>query len=141
MVSTSYVLALQAVSMRDVARVGGKNASLGELLQRLSQAGVRAVGGFATEVSAYAAFLAANDLTRVIESAMTAYAAVSYTPKSEPAQKMGTIKVTANTRVSVGPKHKSHDGDEAEAKVEDPNKIHLSFNRTSASSFFISVRS
>jgi hypothetical protein len=38
---------------------------------------------------------------------------------------------TANTRTSVGPKHRSPDGDEEETKVEDPNKIHLSFNRTS----------
>jgi pyruvate,water dikinase len=56
-----YVVALESVSMLDVPRVGGKNASLGELLQRLNQAGVRAVGGFATDVAAYAAFLAAND--------------------------------------------------------------------------------
>ena len=34
--------------MRDVPRVGGKNASLGELLRQLGRAGVRAVGGFAT---------------------------------------------------------------------------------------------
>jgi pyruvate,water dikinase len=61
--------------MRDVARVGGKNASLGELLQHLRLAGVRAVGGFATEVSAYAEFLAANDLGSVIGSAMAAYGA------------------------------------------------------------------
>jgi pyruvate, water dikinase len=74
-VSAAYVVALETVSMRDVARVGGKNASLGELLQRLAGAGVRAVGGFATEVSAYAAFLAANDLERVIAAAMTDYAA------------------------------------------------------------------
>ncbi|HEX5214492.1 MAG TPA: hypothetical protein VFV98_03465 [Vicinamibacterales bacterium] len=32
---------------------------------------------------------------------MTAYSAVSYTPKNDPAQKMGTIKISANTRVSV----------------------------------------
>ena len=41
----------------------------------LADAGVRAVGGFATEVSAYTAFLAANDLERVIAAAMTDYAA------------------------------------------------------------------
>ena len=35
----AYVAALDSVSMRDVARVGGKNASLGELLQHLKQAG------------------------------------------------------------------------------------------------------
>src|SRR5512139_3166409 len=61
--------------MRDVARVGGKNASLGELLQHLTRAGVRAVSGFATEISAYDAFVAANNLRSVIEGAMTAYGA------------------------------------------------------------------
>jgi pyruvate,water dikinase len=73
--TASYVVALETVSMRDVARVGGKNASLGELLRELTQAGVRAVGGFATEVSAYSAFLAANGLESVIGAAMTDYAA------------------------------------------------------------------
>ena len=58
--NASYVVPLEAVSMGDVARVGGKNASLGELLRHLTRAGVRAVGGFATDVSAYAAFVAAN---------------------------------------------------------------------------------
>jgi pyruvate,water dikinase len=74
-VSEAYVTALETVSMRDVPRVGGKNASLGELLQHLREAGVRAVGGFATDVSAYAAFVAANDLGGVIERAMSAYGA------------------------------------------------------------------
>jgi pyruvate,water dikinase len=72
-VSEAYVAALETVSMCDVPRVGGKNASLGELLQHLREAGVRAVGGFATDVSAYGEFLAANDLGRVIEPAMSAY--------------------------------------------------------------------
>jgi pyruvate,water dikinase len=73
--SSRFVVALDSVSRRDVARVGGKNASLGELLQQLTRAGVRAVGGFATDVAAYAAFLVANDLERTIASAMTDYAA------------------------------------------------------------------
>jgi pyruvate,water dikinase len=73
--SSGFVVGLEAVSMRDVARVGGKNASLGELLQQLTRAGVRAVGGFATEVSAYSAFVAANGLERTIAAAMADYAA------------------------------------------------------------------
>ena len=73
--AASYVVGLEAVSMRDIARVGGKNASLGELLQQLTRAGVRAVGGFATEVSAYWAFVVANDLAPVIRAAMSDYAA------------------------------------------------------------------
>ncbi|GIT54254.1 MAG: hypothetical protein Ct9H300mP16_14140 [Pseudomonadota bacterium] len=41
------ILSLDQVSMSDVARVGGKNASLGELISRLSSAGIQVPGGFA----------------------------------------------------------------------------------------------
>jgi pyruvate,water dikinase len=61
--------------MRDVGRVGGKNASLGELLRHLKGAGVGVVGGFATEVAAYWAFVAANRLAPVIARAMGDYLA------------------------------------------------------------------
>jgi pyruvate,water dikinase len=70
-----YVTPLEQVSMRDVARVGGKNASLGELLQHLTQAGVRVVGGFATQVAAYWAFVEANGLAATIEAAIGDYLA------------------------------------------------------------------
>jgi pyruvate,water dikinase len=56
------VVDLADVSLRDLPRVGGKNASLGELLQHLSAAGVRCAGGFATTVAAYRGFLSANEL-------------------------------------------------------------------------------
>jgi pyruvate,water dikinase len=58
----SFVVDLADVSLRDLPRVGGKNASLGELIQHLAAAGVRCAGGFATTVAAYRGFLAANDL-------------------------------------------------------------------------------
>lgn len=46
----------------DVAIVGGKNASLGEMIQHLREAGVRVPGGFATTGEAYRAFLRHNGL-------------------------------------------------------------------------------
>ena len=70
-----YVTPLEQVSMRDVPRVGGKNASLGELLGHLAQAGVRVAGGFATEVSAYWAFVEANGIASAIDDAMREYLA------------------------------------------------------------------
>ena len=70
-----YVVGLATVRMRDVPRVGGKNASLGELIQGLGAAGVRVPGGFATTVSAYWDFLAANDLTKPIEEILQLYSA------------------------------------------------------------------
>lgn len=70
-----YVLPLESVSLADVPRVGGKNASTGELLAHLVQSGVRVAGGFATDVAAYWAFVAANDLKPVIDSAIGDYLA------------------------------------------------------------------
>ena len=50
------------LSMADIDQVGGKNASLGELIQNLTGAGVRVPGGFATTADAYRAFLAHEGL-------------------------------------------------------------------------------
>ena len=58
-----YVLPLNPVGMKDVAVVGGKNASLGEMITQLSKAGVRVPDGFATTASAYQSFLAQGKLT------------------------------------------------------------------------------
>lgn len=54
----------------DVARVGGKNASLGEMVRHLGQKGVTVPSGFATTAEAYWAFVDANDLRATIASAL-----------------------------------------------------------------------
>lgn len=51
----------------DVALVGGKNASLGEMVRNLSGRGVRVPSGFATAAKAYWRFVEANQLRAVIE--------------------------------------------------------------------------
>ncbi len=51
----------------DVASVGGKSASLGEMISQLSGAGVRVPGGIATTADAYRAFLPQGGLDRRIE--------------------------------------------------------------------------
>lgn len=56
----SYVIGLEQLRMSDVARVGGKNASLGEMIAQLP--GVRVPGGFATTAQAYRDFLAQEGL-------------------------------------------------------------------------------
>ena len=53
--------------MADLARVGGKNASLGEMIGGLSAAGVRVPGGFATTAEAFEAFLAGGLGKRIAE--------------------------------------------------------------------------
>lgn len=52
----------QALGNADVPRVGGKNASLGELVKRLAGAGVRVPDGFATTADAYWAYVEANGI-------------------------------------------------------------------------------
>lgn len=56
--------------MRDVARVGGKNASLGELIGSLASVGVLVPGGFATTADAYRRFLRENKLDAKIRQAL-----------------------------------------------------------------------
>ncbi|MCY4286227.1 MAG: phosphoenolpyruvate synthase [Thiotrichales bacterium] len=56
------IVSLDALRMTDVARAGGKNASLGEMLGELSAAGVRVPGGFATTADAFREFLAHDGL-------------------------------------------------------------------------------
>ncbi|HET6763407.1 MAG TPA: PEP/pyruvate-binding domain-containing protein, partial [Longimicrobiaceae bacterium] len=55
------------LGMDDVATVGGKNASLGELRRALAPAGVRVPNGFATTAAAYREFLGAAGLDALIE--------------------------------------------------------------------------
>jgi len=57
-VSSGYVIALEHLRMQDVEIVGGKNASLGEMISQLADAGVRVPGGFATTAQAFRDFLA-----------------------------------------------------------------------------------
>ena len=59
---STYVIPLEKLGMQDVATVGGKNASLGEMLQNLAPLGVAVPGGFATTAEAYRQFLAQDGL-------------------------------------------------------------------------------
>lgn len=61
-----YIVWLEALRMSDVAKVGGKNASLGEMISQLIHLGVCVPGGFATTVAAYRDFLSQNNLDRRI---------------------------------------------------------------------------
>lgn len=65
-----YVIKLEELGMNDVETVGGKNASLGEMISNLSNLGVTVPGGFATTAAAYREFLKADDLDKRIDSVL-----------------------------------------------------------------------
>nr|WP_282098173.1 phosphoenolpyruvate synthase [Pseudoalteromonas sp. MMG010] len=63
-----YVLWYQELGMQDVPRVGGKNASLGEMISNLANAGVQVPGGFATTADAFNEFLEQSGLNTKIHN-------------------------------------------------------------------------
>jgi len=66
------ILWFHEIGMADLPQVGGKNASLGEMVSTLADAGVRVPGGFATTADAYRAFLAEGGLDARISAAVEA---------------------------------------------------------------------
>ncbi len=69
----SFTRRLDQLTGDDVAQVGGKNASLGEMIGRLSARGVRVPHGFATTSEAYRRFLAVNDLEDRVRDEIEAF--------------------------------------------------------------------
>ncbi len=68
----SYVVSFEQLRMTDVDSVGGKNASLGEMISQLAGAGVRVPGGFATTSDAFRDFLKSTKLDQRIAERLLA---------------------------------------------------------------------
>ena len=65
---SEYILWLEKLGMNDLEQVGGKNASLGEMISHLTDAGVSVPGGFATTAQAYRDFLDQSGLAERIRA-------------------------------------------------------------------------
>ncbi|HEX7036452.1 MAG TPA: phosphoenolpyruvate synthase [Pseudomonadales bacterium] len=74
MTHNGYVRWLEDVGYHDVNTVGGKNASLGEMIRHLASEGVRVPAGFATTAAAYREYLRHNDLDAYLEEELSALA-------------------------------------------------------------------
>jgi pyruvate,water dikinase len=70
--ATALVVPFEQLRMTDVEVVGGKNASLGEMISQLAQSGVRVPGGFATTAHAFRQFLTHGGLTQKINARLAA---------------------------------------------------------------------
>ena len=69
--ATALVAPLEELRMNDVEAVGGKNASLGEMISQLAASGVRVPGGFATTAHAFREFLKHGGLTEKINARLS----------------------------------------------------------------------
>jgi pyruvate,water dikinase len=67
---SEYVIPFERLQISDVERVGGKNASIGEMIAQLTRLGVKVPGGFATTASAYREFLRQGGLDERIRAAL-----------------------------------------------------------------------
>ncbi|MBW4649688.1 MAG: phosphoenolpyruvate synthase [Kastovskya adunca ATA6-11-RM4] len=65
---TQYIRWFDNLGSNDVPEVGGKNASLGEMVRSLKEEGISVPNGFATTADAYRKFIEANDLNEKIKS-------------------------------------------------------------------------
>lgn len=70
--ATALVVPFEQLRMTDVESVGGKNASLGEMISQLAATGVRVPGGFATTAHAFRLFLKHNGLADRINARLAA---------------------------------------------------------------------
>ncbi|MFM1806765.1 MAG: hypothetical protein RL212_1024, partial [Pseudomonadota bacterium] len=70
--ANAYVLPFEELRMSDDESVGGKNASLGEMISQLNASGVRVPTGFATTALAFREFLVHNNLTERINQRLDA---------------------------------------------------------------------
>ena len=73
---------LKDLRLKDLDEVGGKNASLGEMIGALSAAGIRVPGGFATTAAAFREFIAQSALAKRIEERLRSLDASDVTANS-----------------------------------------------------------
>ncbi|SDD82838.1 phosphoenolpyruvate synthase [Algoriphagus faecimaris] len=66
-----FILPFQTLGIGDVSKVGGKNASLGEMYQKLNPLGIRIPNGFAISADAYRFFIDENKLKTVIQDELS----------------------------------------------------------------------
>ena len=76
---SQFILKYENITAADIAKVGGKNASLGEMFNRLSSKGINIPDGFATTSDAFWYFLASNKLGEQLKNLMAKLDKEKYT--------------------------------------------------------------
>ena len=91
-----YIIPFASLSMNDLERVGGKNASLGEMNQHLTSLGIDVPDGFAVSVDAYNEFLSHNTLSPLIQTTLNRLDRTTLANLSEVAESCRSIILQAD---------------------------------------------
>jgi len=91
----------QDLTLQHIAQVGGKNASLGEMLRNLAVKDIRVPGGFATTAEAYQEFLESNSLPQEIKTHLSHLDTVHFTNLQETGARIRQLILQATLPESV----------------------------------------
>jgi pyruvate, water dikinase len=100
----STVAWFDSIGIDDVGCVGGKNASLGEMYQRLAGQGVRVPNGFATTADAYRAFLRHNHLDDRISDLLAGWDRVDVDDLATRTKAIRSLILAGNSPKSSSPR-------------------------------------
>src|SRR5688572_23398319 len=87
----TFIKPFSQINLKDIAEVGGKNASLGEMFGNLSSEGISVPDGFATTASAFWTFLEPNDLHRRLQKLLSTLDKTNYLNLKEIGLKARTL--------------------------------------------------
>ena len=95
--SERHVVWFEEIGLADIPQVGGKNASLGEMVGSLAGQGVRVPDGFATTADAYRAFITENGIESALRTALASYHAGEATLRVTMTEKVKDTAVSATS--------------------------------------------
>ncbi|MBA4057746.1 MAG: phosphoenolpyruvate synthase, partial [Marivirga sp.] len=122
-----YIKTFKEISSEDVGKVGGKNASLGEMINSLKPLGVAVPDGFAITVDAYSEFLSFNSLTPVLQEMLAKLDRQSLSNLAEVGERCRGSILSSNF-----PEHIKESIRKAHAKLMSHGLIHSVAVRSSA---------
>jgi len=95
MASSDHVIFFEKLRRADVALVGGKNSSLGEMVQELGAMGITVPPGFATTSDAFRLFIQENNLAEIVQATLADWEAGKLT-LAQAGQKIRATIVTGD---------------------------------------------
>lgn len=96
-----YIKRFSETGIEDIASVGGKNASLGEMYNKLSGKGIRVPNGFATTAFAFSKFLEVNDLNAELGQLLASLDRKDYSNLDEISDKARVLILNAKIPVKI----------------------------------------
>ena len=102
MTISKHILFFNQISISDIGKVGGKNASLGEMYCRLNPIGIKIPNGFAVTAEGYRLFRKENNLEKPLEDLLLSLDTKEYSNLSSIGEKARNLILSANIPEEIG---------------------------------------